>query len=132
MALNRIWNNQGMKTILVDTNIILWTFSGGPDFREVIADIAPHYNLVIPTCIMLELKKLNTKESLAALKICKNIDQKNIGEGYADDMLIEAAKEGHLIATNDKDILNQLKILKLNALKIREKNKMMFTEGDMS
>lgn len=132
MALNRIWNNQGMKTILVDTNIILWTFSGGPDFREVIADIAPHYDLMIPTCIMLELKKLNTKESLAALEICKNIDQKNIGEGYADDMLIAAAKEGHLIATNDKDILKQLKILKLNALKIREKNKMMFTEGDMS
>ena len=132
MALNRIWNNQGMKTILVDTNIILWTFSGGPDFREVIADIAPHYDLMIPTCIMLELKKLNTKESLAALEICKNIDQKNIGEGYADDMLIAAAKKGHLIATNDKDILKQLKILKLNAREIREKNKMMFTEGEIS
>jgi len=132
MALNRIWNNQGMKTILVDTNIILWTFSGGPDFREVIADIAPHYNLVIPTCVMLELEKLNTKESLAALEICKKIEKKDIGEGYADDMLITAAKEGHIIATNDRYILKQLKILKLNALKIREKNKMIFTEGDMS
>ena len=100
MAFNRIWNNQGMKTVLVDTNIILWTFNGGPDFREAIANIAPNYNLVIPTCIMFELEKLNTKESLAA--------------------------------TNDKDILKKLKSLKLNALKIREKNKMIFTEGDMA
>ena len=51
-----------MKTILVDTNIILWTFSGGPDFREVIADIAPNYNLVIPTCIMSELEKINQSQ----------------------------------------------------------------------
>ena len=47
-------------------------------------------------------------------------------------MLISAAKEGHIIATNDKDILKKLKSLKLNALKIREKNKMIFTEGDMA
>ena len=132
MALDRIWNYQGMKTILVDTNIILWTFNGGPDFREVIADIAPHYNLIIPTCIMLELEKLNTNESLAGLEICKKMEQKNIGEGYADDMLISDAKEGHIIATNDKDILKQLKLLQINALKIREKNKMVFTEGDVA
>lgn len=121
-----------MKTILVDTNIILWTFSGGPDFREVIGDIAPNYKLVIPTCIMLELEKLNSKESLSALEMCKSLEKKNIGEGYADDMLISAAKRGHIIATNDKDILKKLKLLKLNALKIREKNRMMFTEGDMT
>jgi len=121
-----------MKTVLVDTNIILWTFNGGPDFREAIANIAPNYKLVIPTCIMFELEKLNTKESLAALDICKKMEQKNIGSGYADDMLISAAKEGHIIATNDKDILKKLKSLKLNALKIREKNKMIFTEGDMA
>jgi len=47
-------------------------------------------------------------------------------------MLISAAKEGHIIATNDKEILKQLKLLQLNALKIREKNKMVFTEGDIA
>ena len=121
-----------MKIILVDTNIILWTFSGGPDFREAIADVAPNYELVIPTCIIFELEKLKTKESLAALQICKKLKQKNIGEGYADDMLVSAAKEGNIIATNDKDILKQLKSLKLNALKIREKNKLIFTEGNVA
>ena len=47
-------------------------------------------------------------------------------------MLVSAAKEGHIIATNDKDILKQLKSLKLNALKIREKNKLIFTEGNVA
>ena len=44
-------------------------------------------------------------------------------------MLIDAAKNGYLIATNDKEILSKLKFLKLNALKIREKNKLVSTEG---
>ena len=30
-----------MKTVLTDTNIILWTFNGGPDFREAIAKAIP-------------------------------------------------------------------------------------------
>ena len=54
---------------------------------------------------------------------------KDIGEGYADNMLIEAAKKGFTIATNDKDILTKLKLLKINALKIREKTKLVSTEG---
>ena len=30
-----------MKVVLPDTNIILWTFNGGTDFREAIANVAP-------------------------------------------------------------------------------------------
>ena len=42
---------------------------------------------------------------------------------------IEAAKKGFTIATNDKEILTKLKLLKINALKIREKTKLVSTEG---
>ena len=59
----------------------------------------------------------------------EKIEITNIGDGYADDMLVEAAKGGNIIATNDKDLLNRLKILEINALKIREKNKLVSTEG---
>ena len=44
-------------------------------------------------------------------------------------MLILAAKKGYLIATNDKEILNTLSDLKLNALKIRRGKKLIYTEG---
>ena len=118
-----------MKTVLPDTNIILWTFSGGPDFREAISKAAPGWNLAIPSCVITELEKLETKDARAALNICKSLEIIDIGEGYTDTMLIDAAKNGYLIATNDKEMLSELKSLKLNALKIREKNKLISTEG---
>ena len=118
-----------MKAVLTDTNIILWTFNEGPDFREAIQNVMPGADIAVPTCVISELKTLNTKESKAALEMCKKIKIIDIGKGYVDDLLVEAAKNGHLIATNDKELLNRLKDLKLNALKIREKNKLISTEG---
>ena len=118
-----------MKTVLADTNIILWTFSGGPDFREAISKAAPEWNLVIPSCVITELEKLESNDARAALKMCKTLEIIDIGNGYTDTMLIDAAKNGYLIATNDKEILSELKSLKLNALKIREKDKLISTEG---
>ena len=115
-----------MKTVLADTNIILWTFSGGPDFREAISEAVPGWNLAIPSCVIAELEKLDSK---AALKMCKTLKIIDVGSGYTDTILIAAAKNGYLIATNDKEMLSELKSLKLNALKIREKNKLVSTEG---
>ena len=34
-----------MKIVLPDTNIILWTFNGGIDFREAVARVAPDYEI---------------------------------------------------------------------------------------
>ena len=62
-----------MKIVLPDTNIILWTFNGGIDFREAIARVAPDYEIKIPTCVINELKKLKTKQSIAALAFCSKI-----------------------------------------------------------
>ena len=41
-----------MKTVLADTNIILWTFNGGPDFREAIDIAMPGAKVVIPSCVI--------------------------------------------------------------------------------
>ena len=129
MAFNWVRYHQRMKAVLPDTNIILWTFNGGPDFREAIKEAMPGSNIAIPNCVLQELKKLNTKHAKAALQICNTLPMEDIGEGYADSRLIEAAKKGFTIATNDKEILTKLKLLKINALKIREKTKLVSTEG---
>jgi len=117
-----------MKIVLPDTNIILWTFSGGVDFREAISSAAPGYEIMIPTCVLNELKKLKTKQSDVALAFCEKIKTIDIGKGYADDLLIKSAKKGYLIATNDKEILTHLKKEGINALRIRGKNKLIMTE----
>ncbi len=114
-----------MKTVLVDTNIILWTFNGGPDFRDAIGDAAPGYDIAVPSCVITELKKLDTRESRVALKYCKKVKTIDIGQGYADKMLVSASEEGYVIATNDRGLLKELEKRKLSALRIRGKNKLI-------
>ena len=118
-----------MKIVLPDTNIILWTFNGGIDFREAVARVVPDYEIRIPTCVINELKKLKTKQSIAALAFCSKIKSIDIGIGYADDLLIESAKKGYLIATNDKEILLNLKKNRIKALRTRQKSKLIIMEN---
>ena len=120
-----------MKTVLVDTNIILWTFSGGPDFRNAITEVAPGYNVAVPSCVISELEKLGTKQAKAALEYCKTQDIIDVGEGYADKMLVSASERGYVIATNDKDLLEELEKRALNALRIRGKTRLIPTESEL-
>ena len=120
-----------MKTVLVDTNIILWTFSGGPDFRNAITEVAPGYNIAVPSCIISELEKLGTKQAKAALEYCKTLDVIDVGEGYADKMLVSASENGYVIATNDKGLLEELEKRALNALRIRGKTRLIPTESEL-
>ena len=120
-----------MKTVLVDTNIILWTFSGGPDFRNAITEIAPSYDVAVPSCVISELKKLGTKQAKAALKYCKTQEIIDIGKGYADKMLVLASENGYVIATNDKDLLKELGKRGLNELRRRGKTQLIPTESEL-
>mgnify|MGYP001201401732 FL=1 len=120
-----------MKTVLVDTNIILWTFSGGPDFRNAITEVAPGYNVAVPSCVISELEKLGTKQAKAALEYCKTLDVIDVGEGYADKMLVSASENGYIIATNDKGLLEELEKRALNALRIRGKTRLIPTESEL-
>ena len=120
-----------MKTVLVDTNIILWTFKGGPDFREAIGDVAPGYDIAVQSCVITELKKIDTRESRGALKHCKKIKTIDIGQGYADKMLVAASERGYIIATNDRELLEELRKRKISALRIRGKNKLISTGGEL-
>ena len=118
-----------MNIVLPDTNIILWTFSGGVDFREAIALVAPNHEIRIATCVLDELKKMKIKKSTAALAFCSKMKTIDIGTGYADDLLVKSAEKGYLIATNDKEILLSLKAKGINAIRIREKNKLTVMEN---
>ena len=120
-----------MKTVLVDTNLILWTFSGGPDFRNAIAEVASGYDVAVPSCVITELEKLGTKQAKTALEYCKTLDVIDIGKGYADKMLISASESGYVIATNDKGLLEELEKRSLNALRIRGKSRLIPTESEL-
>ena len=120
-----------MKTVLVDTNIILWTFSGGPDFRTAINKVAPGYDIAIPSCVISELEKLRTKEAKSALAYCQRLMTIDVGHGYADKMLINASEKGYIVATNDKELLDELAKRKFNALRIRGNNRLTATGSEL-
>ena len=119
-----------MKTVLVDTNIVLWMFDGGVDFVEALQDVAPGFDVAIPNCIISELKKLGTKEAKAALKYCEKMNILDIGPGYADEMLLDASAKGYIIATNDKHLLDQLTERGRTAIRIRGKKRLMITGSE--
>ena len=119
-----------MKTVLVDTNIVLWMFDGGADFIEAFQDVAPGFEVAIPKCVISELEKLGTKNAKAALKYCEKMNIIDIGSGYADEMLLEASAKGYVIATNDKQILEQLTERGTTAIRIRGKKRLMITGSE--
>ena len=120
-----------MKTVLVDTNIVLWTFDGGPDFVEAVKEIAPGFEVAVPQCVILELEKLGTKEARAALRYCEKMNVVDIGSGYADDMLLNASGKGYTIATNDKQLLDQLAERKFSAIRIRGKKRLVIMGSEL-
>ena len=119
-----------MKTVLVDTNIVLWMFDGGADFIEALQDVAPGFDVAIPNCVISELEKLGTKKAKAALKYCEKMNVIDIGSGYADEMLLKASAKGYVIATNDKQILDQLTKRGTTAIRIRGKKRLMITGSE--
>ena len=119
-----------MKTVLVDTNIVLWMFDGGADFIEALQDVAPGFDVAIPNCVISELETLGTKKAKPALKYCEKMNIIDIGSGYADEMLLEASAKGYVIATNDKQILEQLTERGTTAIRIRGKKRLMITGSE--
>ena len=120
-----------MRTVLVDTNIVLWMFNKGANFVEAIQEIAPGFDVAIPKCVISELEKLETKEAKTALKYCERMNILDIGAGYADEMLLNASEKGYVIATNDKQLLCQLAERKSTAIRIRGKKRLMITGSEL-
>ena len=79
-----------MRTVLVDTNIVLWMFNEGSNFVEAIQEVAPGFDVAIPKCVISELEKLETKEAKTALKYCEKM---NILENFKD-LFLEIWQQG--------------------------------------
>ena len=76
-----------------------------------------------------ELQKYNTEYDIIAPSKNK-MNVIDIGSGYADEMLLEASAKGYVIATNDKQILEQLTERGTTAIRIRGKKRLMITGSE--
>ncbi len=99
-----------MTLVFPDTNILLWPFAGGPDFREAIYKALPDANIRIASCVLEELELLGTPDAKSACKLCQTLAVINLGLGDVDSVLLEAARRGAVVATNDSELIELIRI----------------------
>ena len=97
-----------MTLVFPDTNIILWPFAGGPDFREAIDEALPGADIRIASCVLEELELLGTPDAKSACELCQELAVINLGLGDADSVLLEAARRGAVVATNDRELIERI------------------------
>ena len=83
-----------MTLVFPDTNILLWPFAGGPDFREAIDEALPGADIRIASCVLEELELLGTPDAKSACELCQELAVINLGLGDVDSVLLEAARRG--------------------------------------
>ena len=98
-----------MTLVFPDTNILLWPFAGGPDFREAILKALPDADIRIVTCVLDELEVLGTPDAKSASELCQNLSIINLGLGDVDSVLVEAARRGAVVATNDRELIERIR-----------------------
>ena len=97
-----------MTLVFPDTNILLWPFAGGPDFREAINDAIPGADIRIPSCVIEELEMLGTPDARSAAEFCQKMTVINLGIGGVDNVLLETARRGAIVATNDRELIERI------------------------
>ena len=97
-----------MTLVFPDTNILLWPFAGGPDFREAIDEVLPGADIRIISCVLDELELLGTPDAKSACELCQELSVINLGLGDVDSVLLEAARRGAIVATNDRELIERI------------------------
>ena len=97
-----------MTLVFPDTNILLWPFAGGPDFREAILKALPDADIRIVTCVLDELEVLGTPDAKSASELCQSLAIINLGLGDVDSVLVEAARRGAVVATTDRELSERI------------------------
>ena len=97
-----------MTLVFPDTNILLWPFAGGPDFREAIIEALPDADIRIASCVVEELEMLGTPDAKSAAEFCQEMTIINLGIGGVDNVLLEAARRGAIVATNDRELIERI------------------------
>lgn len=120
-----------MKKILLDTNFLLIPEKFKVDIFTELHQICDFkYQIYVLSQTLEELRKLKNTGNLSdrraasiGLSLIKSKDLKILSEneGYADDVAESLAKKNFIVATQDKELKNKLKKLKVEYITLRQK-----------
>ena len=114
-----------MKTILIDTNFLVEIIKNRINlFSELERVCDFNFEVKVLNKTLLELEKINLKESKTALSLIKKKIKviKTESDKIVDDILLEIADENTVVATQDKLLKQKLKQKSIKTLIIRQKN----------
>lgn len=127
------------KSVILDANVVLTPYQFHFDiFRELDDLLEPPYKLLIPTCVINEVKKLSKgrgKEAMAARFALKLIDvncesgklSKIKGSAPADDWIVDySSKNGAIVCTNDVGLKERLRAVKVKVISMKSRSRLGF------
>jgi rRNA-processing protein FCF1 len=110
-----------MKRILLDTNFLVSLMRFRVELEEIGELLVEPYKLLTTSSVVMELKKIGSKNAKLALKL---IELKSIGvlgtkEKNADRAILSLAGRDTIIATNDAKLRKKLKALGSKTIYLR-------------
>lgn len=117
--------------VAIDTNMLLVPFQFGVDIFEEIRRLVPGAKIVVLKGTIRELNKIaeqGIKEKKYALLAKKLLDINRVEiinrDGPVDSELVRLAKEGAIIATNDRELKKRVWEAGGRVIALREKNRL--------
>ena len=120
-----------MKKVILDTNILLVPGQWKVDIFESLNTLDFSVQLFVLDKSMTELESISASakkasDKLAARMAGQLIDKKKVKiiktkEGKTDDILVEFAEVGYLIATQDQELIKRIKDSDGHALQLRQR-----------
>lgn len=108
--------------VILDTNALLMQFEFKIDLEGELFRILGAYEILIPSAVLNELKKIKDKHAMPALKLAEGY-RVIVSEKKGDESILSLAKEiDAVVVTNDRDLRKRLKENGLRAIYLRQKS----------
>ena len=121
--------NSGLASkVVVDTNSLIYSIEHRANLRQLLLELPEVKGIMVPECVYRELRAMagSMKFAQGALELSEKFERIP-GEGYADDCILEIAKEGHFfVLSNDRALLARAKEAGIRAITIRGNRKVEF------
>jgi len=131
MAFGWLWCSKVIPIVAIDTNMLLAPFQFGVDIFEEIRRLVPEAKIVVLKNSIEELDKIakqGVKERKYVILAKKLLDVNRVEiicrSGSVDSELVQLAKDGIIIATNDKELKKKVWEAGGQVMALRERNRL--------
>jgi len=115
-----------IECVVVDSNALLMPFQFKIDIRSEIERLVGKVDIVVPTCVLEELSRMNLSEAKGALRYAERFAIVQTEE-KGDRGVVEVAKKRKgAVVTNDQELIKLLKKLSIPVIRMRECQRLDF------